>query len=105
MVREFACDPKSKRSTLRLFRQMIPHTYFEGIDAMVRELIQRVPVRVVWGLGDPYIPERYARAFPGVEPEILPRGGHWIPLSAPARVAAAVQAVLGANSRAASGLS
>jgi pimeloyl-ACP methyl ester carboxylesterase len=103
MVREFACDPKSKRSTLRLFRQMIPHAYFDGVEAMARELIQRVPVRVVWGLGDPYIPERFARAFPGVEPEIIPRGGHWIPLSAPGRVAAAVQSVLGVSSRAASG--
>jgi pimeloyl-ACP methyl ester carboxylesterase len=82
---------------------MIPHAYFDGVDAMVRELIQRVPVRVVWGLGDPYIPERFARTFPGVEPEILPRAGHWIPLSAPGRVAAAVQSVLGVSSRAASG--
>jgi len=105
MVREFACVPKSKRSTLRLFRRMIPHAYFEGVDAMVRELIQHVPVRVVWGLGDPYIPPRYAKAFPGVESEILPTGGHWIPLSAPGRVAAAVQSVLGAGGRAASGVS
>ena len=105
MVREFACDPKSRRSTLRLFRQMVPHAYFDGVDAMVRELIERVPVRVVWGQGDPYIPAHYAKAFPGVEPEILPEGGHWIPLSAPGRVAAAVQSVLGADCRAASGVS
>lgn len=97
MVREFACDPKSKRSTVRLFRQMIPHRYFDGVDAMLRELITQVPVRVVWGLGDPYIPARYARAFPGVDPEIVPEGGHWIPLSAPERVATAVRSILNAR--------
>jgi len=103
MVREFARDPKSKRSTLRLFRRMIPHAYFDGFEAMLRELIARVPVRVVWGLGDPYIPGRYAKAFPGVQPTILPEGGHWVPLSAPGAVAAAVQALLAGDARAASG--
>ena len=97
MVREFACDPKSKRSTLRLFRRMIPHAYFDGVDGMVRTLIERVPLRVIWGVGDPYIPARYAKAFPGIEPDIVPAGGHWIPLSAPDRVAAAVHSVLGAS--------
>jgi len=94
MTREFASDAKSKRSTLRFFRQMIPHAYFEGMDAAVRQLIAGAPVRVVWGRGDPYIPERYADAFPGAKREILERGGHWIPLSSADRVAAAVQAVL-----------
>jgi len=105
MIREFACDPKSKRSTVRLFRQMIPHPYFDGMDAMLREVITHVPVRVVWGLGDPYIPARYARAFPGLDPEVLPEGGHWIPLSAPTRVAVAVQSILDGVARAASGAS
>ena len=104
MVREFACDPKSKRSTLRLFRKMIPHAYFDGVDASLRELIEHVPVRIVWGLGDPYIPARYARAFPGVEPEIVPTGGHWTPLSTPGRVAAAIHSVLETSSRAVVGL-
>jgi pimeloyl-ACP methyl ester carboxylesterase len=94
MTRDFARDGKSKRSTLRLFRQMVPEAYFDGVDAMVRELIARVPVRIVWGRGDPYIPARYADAFPGAEREVVEQGGHWIPLSAPDRVATAVKAVL-----------
>ncbi len=94
VTREFALDPKSKRSTLRLFRQMVPHSYFTGVEAMVRELIAQVPVRVLWGRGDPYIPAHYADAFPGAERELLERAGHWVPISAVDRVAAAVKAVL-----------
>lgn len=94
ITREFAVDAKSKRSTLRLFRQMVPPAYFEGVDALVRGLLARVPARVVWGLGDPYIPARYADAFPRAQRELVAKGGHWVPLSAPERVAAAVTAVL-----------
>jgi haloalkane dehalogenase len=97
MVREFARDPKSKGSTLRLFQKMVPDAYFDGFDRMLREIITTRPVRVVWGLGDPYIPARYADSFPGAEREVLERGGHWIPLSAPDRVAAAVKAVLASS--------
>jgi haloalkane dehalogenase len=95
MTREFACDPKSKRSTLRLFRQMVPHAYFDGFEAMVRELLAQVPVRVIWGRGDPYIPARYADSFPGAPREISARGGHWIPISEARAVAAAIRALLG----------
>jgi haloalkane dehalogenase len=94
MTREFALDPKSKRSTLRLFRQMVPHEFFRGYDGMVRELIAKVPTRVVWGQGDPYIPPRYADSFAGAQREIIERGGHWIPISAADRVAAAIRALL-----------
>lgn len=93
ITQEFALDGKAKRSTLRLFRQMIPNEYFTGMDAAVRTLIARVPVRVVWGLGDPYIPDRFAASFPGVKIERVAGGGHWVPISSAAKVAAAVFAI------------
>jgi pimeloyl-ACP methyl ester carboxylesterase len=99
MTHQFACDPKSKRSTIRLFRQMVPDEYFAGFGAMMRSLIDSVPVRVVWGRGDPYIPARYADELAGAEREIVERGGHWIPLSATERVAAAVRGVLATEPR------
>lgn len=99
ITHEFAVRPRAKRSTLRLFRRMVAPTYFRGVGALVRDLIARVPVRVVWGRGDPYIPPRYADAFPGADTEIVPDGGHWIPISAPGRVAAAVRAALAAPRR------
>jgi haloalkane dehalogenase len=97
VVREFALDGKSKRSTLRLFRQMVPWSYFDGVDAMVRELIERKPVRVVWGEGDPYISASYARRFAGAPLQLLPRAGHWVPISAADTVAQAVREVLAAG--------
>jgi pimeloyl-ACP methyl ester carboxylesterase len=97
MTREFALNPKAKRATLRLFQKMVPPAYFEGVDAALQALMARVPTRVVWGLGDPYIPARYAEAFPGAERELVADGGHWIPLSAAERVARAVRAVLAAT--------
>jgi pimeloyl-ACP methyl ester carboxylesterase len=94
ITRGFAIDPKSKRCTLRLFQQMVRPAYFEGVDALVRGLIARVPVHVVWGRGDPYIPAQYADTFAGSALEIVEDGGHWIPISAADRVAAAVRSVL-----------
>ena len=95
MTHEFARHGKAKRSTLRFFRQMLGPGFFDGMDAAVRTLIDHVPVRVVWGDGDPYIPLRYADVFRGAECEIVPQGGHWIPISSATRVAAAVRAVAG----------
>jgi len=95
MTREFALNPVAKRSTLRLFRRMVPHAFFEGVDAMVARMIARVPTRVVWGRGDPYIPERYADAFPDAPPKLLERAGHWVPISSPEEVAAAIRSVAG----------
>ena len=95
MTREFAMNPVAKRSTLRLFRRMVPHAFFEGVDAMVARMIARVPTRVVWGRGDPYIPERYADAFPDAPPKLLERAGHWVPISSPEEVAAAIRSVAG----------
>jgi len=93
MTREFAIDAKSRRSTLRLFRQMVPSAFFDGVDAMVTRIVAQVPTRIVWGRGDPYIPERYAQRFDGAPLTILEHGGHWVPISSPNEVAAAIRAV------------
>jgi haloalkane dehalogenase len=97
ITRMFALDAKSKRSTLRLFRRMVPTTYFDGFGAMVDALVASVPVRVVWGSGDPYIPARYAATFEPAPTELLETAGHWVPLSAPDRVASAVAELLPAR--------
>ncbi len=95
VIAEFACNPAAKRSTLRLFRQMIPPAYFDGFDAMVSELTARVPVRVVWGSPDPYIPVSYGERFPPDKRETIDGAGHWVPITAAARVAEAVTRMSG----------
>jgi len=93
MTREFAMDPKSKRSTLRLFRRMVPSAFFDGVDAMVARIVATVPTRIVWGRGDPYIPELYAHRFDGAHLTMLEHAGHWVPISSANEVAAAIRAV------------
>lgn len=91
---QFALDAKSKRSTLRLFPQMVAPEYFQGADAALRGLIARVPVRVVWGLHDPYIPDCYAERFAGAEVQKLANAGHWVPIAHAAEVAAAIRSLM-----------
>src|SRR5262249_15110331 len=94
MTREFALDRKSKRSTLRLFRQMIGDGYFTGVDAMVRRLFEAVPVREGWGLGDPCIPDGGVESSPAAALEALPGARHWVPISRAPDVARAIRALL-----------
>jgi pimeloyl-ACP methyl ester carboxylesterase len=95
ITRSFALDSKSKSATLRLFRQMVPASYFDGSETMLRSLILTAPVRVVWGTTDPYIPQRYAATFAPAPTEVIEGAGHWVPLSAPDNVARAVADVEG----------
>ncbi|MEZ5958082.1 MAG: hypothetical protein R3C27_12835 [Hyphomonadaceae bacterium] len=96
MRREFALDGKSKRSTLRLFREMLAPAFFDGVDEMRARLIAQRPVRVVWGRNDPYIPSRWAAAFEGATSlDVLGNHGHWTPITAAAEVAAAIRAIVG----------
>ncbi|HEX3510306.1 MAG TPA: alpha/beta hydrolase [Solirubrobacteraceae bacterium] len=71
-------DQGTQRAILRLYRSSPP-------DALARagEHLGRLhcPALVVWGLRDPYIPERfgraYAQALPDAELLELPDAGHW----------------------------
>jgi len=93
MTREFAMNPKAKTSTLRLFRQMVPSAFFDGVDSMVARIVATVPTRIIWGRGDPYIPERYSKAFAGAHVTMLEHAGHWVPISSANEVAAAIRAL------------
>ena len=93
MTYEFAMNPAAKRSTLRLFRQMVPPEFFDGFDSMVARIVAKVPTRIVWGQGDPYIPERYANRFSGAQLTVQGRAGHWVPISSANEVAKAIKAL------------
>jgi haloalkane dehalogenase len=92
MTKEFALSPKALRCTLRLFRQMTRPSFFEGYRAMLEKIRARVPIRVVWGEKDPFVPKRYAQEFGAASVETLPNGGHWVALTHPDRVAHAIRA-------------
>lgn len=71
-------DQGTQRAILRLYRSSP-----SGVLAKAGEHLGRLdmPSLVVWGMRDPYIPERfvgeYARALPNSELLELPDAGHW----------------------------
>lgn len=90
MAREFARNPTARRSTLKIFRRIVARGYFADVGAQMESLTRTVPTRVLWGSGDPYVPARYARAFEGARVQEYHGAGHWVPLSRPKAIAAAV---------------
>lgn len=71
-------DQGTQRAILRLYRSS-PPAVLEAAGAQLGAL--RVPALVVWGMRDPYIPERFGRAYAsalgGAELIELPDAGHW----------------------------
>jgi pimeloyl-ACP methyl ester carboxylesterase len=71
-------DQGTQRAILRLYRSS-PPAVLEAAGAHLAAL--RIPALVVWGMRDPYIPERfgreYAGALGGAELIELPDAGHW----------------------------
>ena len=53
-------------------------------------LARQVPVEVLWGLPDPYIPKWVAGTFCTERVSFIGGAGHWVPLRAPERVVAAL---------------
>jgi len=72
---------------------MVPSAFFDGVDSMVARIVATVPTRIIWGRGDPYIPERYSKAFAGAHVTMLEHAGHWVPISSANEVAAAIRAL------------
>jgi len=89
----FAVNHVARAAALRQFRHCIRPEFFDGFDAMWLKISQDVPCRVVWGDRDPYISAEYAQRFGRAHVTVVPDGGHWLALTAPERLAAAVGAV------------
>jgi haloalkane dehalogenase len=89
----FALNRVAKAAALRQFRHCTLPAFFAGFDAMWSKISQSVPCRVVWGDRDPYISAEYAQRFGQARVTIVPDGGHWLALTAPERLAAAVDEV------------
>ena len=78
--------PAMKRMVLRLYRATDPEN-FRGWQEELHALARRLPVRVLWGAHDPYIPVPWARRFGTADVRVFEDCGHWLPAEAPARVA------------------
>lgn len=73
-------DRAQRKAVLRIYRELNPpEPIFRKLEAALETL--RVPVCVLWGAEDAYIPVSYAhdqvRVFEGAELHVLPGLGHW----------------------------
>ncbi len=95
-----------RRTVLRTYRAYRrPHETIPAWEKKLMASLEGVPMAVVWGDRDPYIPARYADRF-GVVATHLPDCGHWLHLQQPAVVAEHLRALWaagGGSSRAAGG--
>ena len=81
----------ARRTMLRTYRAWADMDRALGPwEERLLEATAQVPTRVLWGARDPFIPTRMAQRF-GVEPRLLPEAGHWVQLSAPAELHAALE--------------
>jgi len=82
-------DRRTKRAVLKLYRATDePGAPDPDLVAALRE--RDPPALVIWGAGDPYLPQSYAerqKAFlPPAEVNVLPHSGHWPFADDPAEV-------------------
>jgi pimeloyl-ACP methyl ester carboxylesterase len=82
--------PAWKHMVVRLYRAADPAAFREWGPRMLR-LTAQVPVLVLWGRHDPYIPLWVADRFGAERVVQFPESGHWTPSEAPDRVATEIE--------------
>ena len=80
----------SRFVTLRLYRAGEMRNFI-GWDARLAALAARVPLKILWGEHDVYLPRWLTRTFHTDDVEIVADVGHWVPAEAPQRVIAALR--------------
>jgi pimeloyl-ACP methyl ester carboxylesterase len=81
----------SRFVVLKLYRSADPAQLI-GWEGRLEALAQRVPVKVLWGEHDPYLPRWVAGCFFTQDVGYIPDCGHWVPAEAPEKVIAALRA-------------
>ncbi len=79
----------SRFVTLKLYRAGNMSQLIEW-NPKLAALTQRVPLTVLWGEHDVYLPRWLTKTFHTRDVEIVPGIGHWVPAEAPQRVIAAI---------------
>lgn len=78
--------PAAKEMILTLYRASDPPRFADWERKMIA-LADSIPVQVLWGEHDPYIPARFADRFGTADITHLPGCGHWVPAEDPEIVA------------------
>jgi pimeloyl-ACP methyl ester carboxylesterase len=89
-------DPARARASVLLYRSMVLREGLPVVLGRYRDRPLTVPTRLVVGDGDPIASPALLEGAPaGVEVEVLPGVGHFVPEEAPEAVAERVRALLG----------
>jgi pimeloyl-ACP methyl ester carboxylesterase len=89
-----ALTPATMKMIPKLYRAADPENFAalqDGLEALART----VPMMIVWGELDPFIPACFARRFGSDTVHVLPGVGHWFPAEAPDEVAGLLRQFLG----------
>jgi haloalkane dehalogenase len=78
--------PAVKATVLKLYRA-VRRPSFAGWEERYHAAANNIPVLVLWGQGDPYIPEAFAETFAARRVVKIAGAGHWLPVVEPERVA------------------
>lgn len=78
--------PSVKRTILNLYRA-VHSSSFVGWEDRYQEAAKSVPVMVLWGEGDPYIPNAMVDSFSARKIVKVPGAGHFLPVVEPIRTA------------------
>lgn len=74
--------PSVQRTVLKLYRAVRPES-FNGWEQKYLEAAKRIPVLVLWGEDDPYVPTSFAETFGAKRVVKFPSAGHWLPAVEP----------------------
>lgn len=78
--------PSVKRMILKLYRRTDPANFADWQDDLV-SLARAVPMMVIWGELDPFVPARFAWRLGTDNVHVLPGVGHWFQAESPDAVA------------------
>ena len=77
--------PSVKATVLKLYRA-VSQPSFAGWEERYGHAAKKIPVLVLWGEDDPYIPSAFAETFGAQRVVKVPGAGHWLPAVEPTRV-------------------
>lgn len=82
-----------RRTVLRMYRSANPE-YFSDWLSRQKALAEQVPVDLIWGEDDPYVPDHQAQLIQSRSLTLVPNCGHWVPQEAPEEFAKVLLGVL-----------
>ena len=83
--------PAMQKSVLRFYRALTPSRLKHWEDRL-QPLVTRIPVLVLWGDQDPYLPKQFASRFGAKKVVHFPDCGHWLSVEAAADVSGQLEA-------------